>query len=71
MDKIPNNSRFYFDHSYYTEINETKSKYGVTNHGVDFRSVYTSNNIFGCQPHPEKSQNTGRKFLKEFLNWKP
>jgi len=66
MDNIPNNSRFYFDHSYYTEINETKSKYGVTNHGVDFRSVYTSNNIFGCQPHPEKSQKFGLQMIKNF-----
>ena len=66
MDNIPNNSRFYFDHSYYTEINETKSEYGVTNHSADFKSVYTSNNIFGCQPHPEKSQKFGLQILKNF-----
>lgn len=66
MTSIPNNSRFYFDHSYYTEISKKKFKYGTTNHGIKFSSVYNSKNIYGCQPHPEKSQKFGLQLLKNF-----
>ena len=66
MKNIPNESNFYFDHSYYTQIKETKSKFGDTFHGVKFKSVYSSKNIFGCQPHPEKSQKFGLQILKNF-----
>tara|TARA_B100000575_G_C23143352_1_gene666227 strand:- start:5958 stop:6566 length:609 start_codon:yes stop_codon:yes gene_type:complete len=66
MAKIPNNSRFYFDHSYYTEISSKKFKCGTTNHGIQFNSVYSSKNIYGCQPHPEKSQKFGLQLLKNF-----
>ena len=66
MTNIPNESRFYFDHSYYTEIYRKKYKSGTTNHGVDFKSIYADKNIFGCQPHPEKSQKFGLQILRNF-----
>ena len=66
MKNIPNNSRFYFDHSYYTEIKNNKFEYGYTNHGINFKSIYSNKNIYGCQPHPEKSQKFGLQILKNF-----
>ena len=69
MKNIPNNSRFYFDHSYYTEIDENnKLEYGDTNHGINFKSLFDSKkNIYGCQPHPEKAKNLAIQMLQELL----
>ena len=66
MKNIPNNARFYFDHSFYTSVNEKKVEYGKTNYGNFFQSVYERNNIFGSQPHLEKSQKFGLLMLKNF-----
>ncbi len=66
MKNIPNNARFYFDHSFYTSVNEKKVEYGKTNYGNFFQSVYERNNIFGSQPHLEKSQKFGLQMLKNF-----
>jgi len=67
---IPNNSFFYFIHSYRIknvskDINFCKSKYGET-----FVSYVEKNNICGAQFHPEKSHKKGLDFLNNFLNFK-
>lgn len=63
---IPNNSKFYFDHSYFTKIDEKKIKYGETNYIDNFKSLFEKENIFGCQPHLEKSQKFGIQMLQNF-----
>ncbi|WP_284443281.1 imidazole glycerol phosphate synthase subunit HisH [Buchnera aphidicola] len=63
--KIPNNSRFYFVHSYMVPIN--KYTLSTTSYGVNFSSVIQKNNFFGVQFHPEKSGNIGSQLLKNFL----
>ncbi len=40
----------------------------TTNYGKDVIAAVSSENIFGSQFHPEKSQNTGIKILTNFLN---
>ncbi|QCI20844.1 imidazole glycerol phosphate synthase subunit HisH [Buchnera aphidicola (Hyperomyzus lactucae)] len=63
--KIPNNSRFYFVHSYIVPVN--KYTLSTTNYGVHFSSVIQKNNFFGVQFHPEKSGEIGSQLLKNFL----
>lgn len=63
---IPNNSKFYFDHSYFTKIDEKKIRYGETNYINNFKSLFEKENIFGCQPHLEKSQKFGIQMLQNF-----
>ena len=63
---IPNNSKFYFDHSYFTKIDEKKIRYGETNYIDNFKSLFEKENIFGCQPHLEKSQKFGIQMLQNF-----
>lgn len=62
---IPNNSRFYFVHSYIVPIN--KYTLSTTNYDISFSSVIQKNNFFGVQFHPEKSGNIGSQLLKNFL----
>jgi len=62
---IPENSDFYFVHSYHFSTSEdvisSKSDYGF-----DFISSVQKDNIFAFQFHPEKSQKVGLKILENF-----
>ncbi|MBN2881023.1 imidazole glycerol phosphate synthase subunit HisH [Candidatus Woesearchaeota archaeon] len=62
---IPDNSDFYFVHSYHAILTEDVN-YFTTNYGYDFVSVVNKGNIFGTQFHPEKSQKKGLDILKNF-----
>ena len=64
---IPNNVRFYFDHSYYPILKKDSFKHGATNYISTFTSIYQKDNIVGCQPHLEKSQKYGLLMLKNFI----
>ncbi len=66
---IPDNSRFYFVHSYYVEPDPRVSVTGVTEYGVRFSSALSQGNIFAVQFHPEKSQHSGLQLLGNFLKW--
>lgn len=67
LEEIPDNSYFYFVHSYYVVPENLKIVGGTTNYGVDFTSMIIYENIFAIQFHPEKSQKIGLKLLKNFV----
>ena len=64
---IPNNSYFYFVHSYYVEPEDREIILGETDYGITYCSFIQKDNIFATQFHPEKSQKTGLKFLENFM----
>ncbi|KOR32604.1 imidazole glycerol phosphate synthase [Achromatium sp. WMS3] len=68
---IPNNSRFYFVHSYYVVPKDPSLIAGTTNYGITFTSALAYNNLFAVQFHPEKSAELGLRLLKNFLHWNP
>lgn len=57
----------YFVHSYHIITNDNNI-IGKTNYGYEFASAVNKDNIFGFQPHPEKSHNNGLKILENFIN---
>lgn len=61
------NPYLYFVHSYHV-ITDDKYTIATTNYGYDFVSAVNKDNIFGFQPHPEKSHNNGLKILENFIN---
>jgi len=63
---IPDDNHFYFVHSFHLEPNQNENYLGVTNYGYEFASVIRKDNVWGVQFHPEKSQNSGLKLLKNF-----
>jgi len=70
MDGIPENSDFYFVHSYNVksldeDIIYAKSCYGKT----EFISILKNDNILATQFHPEKSGPNGIKLIKNFFKW--
>ncbi|MGB0713074.1 MAG: imidazole glycerol phosphate synthase subunit HisH [Gammaproteobacteria bacterium] len=68
---IPQDSRFYFVHSYYAAPTDTSTISGSCLYGVEFAAVLARDNLFATQFHPEKSQVVGLKLLSNFLNWSP
>lgn len=67
LESIPDNSYFYFVHSYYVVPEDERIIAGVTDYGADFTSMIIYENIFATQFHPEKSQKTGLKLLRNFV----
>ncbi|MEN8880403.1 MAG: imidazole glycerol phosphate synthase subunit HisH [Polaribacter sp.] len=59
-------ARFYFVHSYYVKCNKSEHILAKSHHGIEFVSVFQSDNIIGIQSHPEKSHKYGLSFLKKF-----
>ena len=55
----------YFVHSYHAICDE-KYTIGETEYGYAFSSAINKDNIYGFQPHPEKSHDNGLKILKNF-----
>ena len=68
---IPQDSRFYFVHSYYLLPDEAQLTFGLTDYGFDFTSVMAKDNLFAVQFHPEKSAAAGLQLLANFSRWQP
>lgn len=69
MDGIPSDSDFYFVHSYHFCPAEPHLVIGTTQYAGGFCSAVGDPErlVFGVQFHPEKSQKTGFRILRNFL----
>ncbi|UCD08559.1 MAG: imidazole glycerol phosphate synthase subunit HisH [Dehalococcoidales bacterium] len=67
FDGIPDNSNFYFVHSYYVDPEDKSFIAGTTEYGVEFCSIIAKGNVIGTQFHPEKSGDVGLKIYDNFL----
>jgi imidazole glycerol-phosphate synthase subunit HisH len=67
MVGIPEGSYFYFVHSYYVEPEKTEDILRWTTYGRRFCSIACREKVWGAQFHPEKSQDSGKKLLRNFL----
>ncbi len=68
---IPQDSRFYFVHSYFPDPGSRGLTAGESVYGVPFTCAAARDNVFAVQFHPEKSQAAGLKLLANFLAWQP
>ncbi len=59
----------YFVHSFHVKTDE-KNIIGITKYGYEFASAVQKDNVFGFQPHPEKSHENGLKVLENFIKLK-
>lgn len=62
---VPDNSYFYFVHSYAAETGEMTV--GCTEYGWPFSAVVESGNFLATQFHPERSGPLGAQVLRNFL----
>ena len=68
-DGVPDNSWFYFVHSYFALPVNPDHALGVTEYNRAFASAVGRDNVVGFQFHPEKSQSVGLRLLANFANW--
>jgi glutamine amidotransferase len=67
FEGIPDESYFYFVHSYYPEPVDRGVVIGETEYGVTFASVLAKDNVVATQFHPEKSGAMGLRMYANFL----
>jgi glutamine amidotransferase len=56
----------YFVHSFHA-VCDDEYAIGKTYYGYEFVSAVNKNNIYGIQPHPEKSHENGLKIIENFV----
>ncbi|PKB72344.1 MAG: imidazole glycerol phosphate synthase subunit HisH [SAR202 cluster bacterium Io17-Chloro-G6] len=64
---IPQDSYFYFVHSYYAAPEDQSGVSGTTDYGIPFCSVYAKDNLVATQFHPEKSGPAGLQIYQNFI----
>ena len=68
---VPENSYFYFVHSFYACPADATHNAGEADYGGPFCAVLARDNIFATQFHPEKSAAHGLQLYRNFLQWSP
>jgi glutamine amidotransferase len=66
FNKLNNESRFYFVHTYHMKTNNPEDILSTSNYGYEFVSGVQKDNIWGMQFHPEKSHKFGMQLLSNF-----
>ena len=57
----------YFVHTYHVNCKNQEDIIGRTYYGYEFTSAVACGNVFGIQPHPEKSHENGLHILENFI----
>ena len=66
---VPDDSWFYFVHSYHAVPRFKKHVLGTSEYGTEFTAAVAKDNIVAFQFHPEKSQAAGMTLLANFVGW--
>jgi len=67
FDGVSNGSYVYFVHSFLPAGADPADVAATADHGGPFAAAAECGNVWGCQFHPEKSSETGRRILSNFL----
>lgn len=70
-DGIPDDSYFYFVHSYYAVPADAADTIGETDYGAPFCCAVAKDNVVATQFHPEKSAAAGLRLYRNFVHWNP
>jgi len=65
FDGLNKDFYLYFVHSFHAAC-DNKYAIGKTHYGYEFVSAVQNGNIYGIQPHPEKSHENGLKIIENF-----
>jgi len=66
FEGLDENHYLYFVHSFHAVVEDEKDAIGKTIYGYEFASAIAKENVFGIQPHPEKSHKNGLHILENF-----
>ena len=65
FDGLKQDFYLYFVHSFHAQCDDSYA-IGKTHYGYEFVSAVQNGNIYGIQPHPEKSHDNGLKIIENF-----
>ena len=65
FSELPQDFYLYFVHSFHA-VCDDQYAIGKTHYGYEFVSAVQNGNIYGIQPHPEKSHENGLKIIENF-----
>ena len=71
LENITESEQFYFVHSFALESQKAKQIIAHTNYYHKIPAIIGKENYIGVQFHPEKSGNSGQKFIYNWLKWRP
>jgi imidazole glycerol-phosphate synthase subunit HisH len=66
IEGMPDESRFYFVHSYFVRCELPSDVLLTSSHGQPFHAAFRHDNLWGVQFHPEKSHRFGMQLLRNF-----
>jgi glutamine amidotransferase len=69
FENLPKEANFYFDHSYHLVCDDPHDVAATCEYGGRVVAAVRRENLFATQFHPEKSQTTGLKLLRNFLRY--
>ena len=67
FDGIPDDTDFYFIHSYAFAAEDSKDVLATIDYGVPVTAAVQRGHVWGTQFHPEKSSRAGLRLLKNFI----
>ena len=71
LENITESEQFYFVHSFALESKQPNQIIANTNYCCKIPAIIGKENYIGVQFHPEKSGNSGQKFIYNWLKWRP
>ena len=71
LQDLPERAHTYFVHSYHFVTKDQRHVLATVNYGKPLTAIIGRDNLIGTQFHPEKSQRTGLRIIKNFLGWRP
>ncbi len=71
FEGISKGDHVYFVHSYHLKPENPSDLLATVEYGEQITAAVGHDNIIGTQFHPEKSQATGLRFIRNFLQWRP
>ncbi len=67
FERMAPGDTYYFDHSFYFDA-DPACRAATGSWDQEIVAAVAHGNVWGAQFHPEKSQNSGLRILKSFLN---
>ncbi|MEM7076672.1 MAG: imidazole glycerol phosphate synthase subunit HisH [Pseudomonadota bacterium] len=71
LDGLSTGDHAYFVHSYQFRVRDPAHRIAHTGYGGEVTAIVGRDTLVGTQFHPEKSQTTGLRLIRNFLTWRP
>jgi glutamine amidotransferase len=71
LDGVATGDHAYFVHSWQMRVAEPAHRLAFVDYGGEVTAIVGRDNVVATQFHPEKSQATGLRIIRNFLDWRP